>query len=192
MSGTWMLTHKLHKVDPFNAKVEDIDIEDIAHALGNICRFTGHTREFYSVAQHCVHVAERVRSVLTADLIRGGGYNIDWVLHALLHDAHEAYLNDLSAPIKRQPSSEPYCAACDELQTVVEDAFELPMRTEQLQQLITKADLDMCYLEGLQLIGDPTDWGIPRPDWYMRIHPWPPNKARFEFLKLFRQLRGEW
>lgn len=185
MSNThlWMLTHKLHRVDPFNAKVEDIDIEDIAHSLGNICRFTGHTREFYSVAQHCVHVAER------AHRFTGGTTDR---LHALLHDAHEAYLNDLSAPIKRQPSSEPYCNACDELQMVIEDAFELPPRSGHLHQLIVRADLDMCYLEGLQLIGDPTDWGIPKPDWYMRIHPWPPNKAQFEFLKLFRQLRGEW
>lgn len=67
-----------------------IDIKDIAHALSNQCRFTGHTSTFYSVAEHSVNVSEvPILDTLELKLI------------GLLHDATEAYLVDLPRPIKR-------------------------------------------------------------------------------------------
>ncbi len=68
---------------------DDIDIRDIAHALSHLCRFTGHTNIFYSVAQHCLLVSEKIP----------GGPEVK--LAALLHDAAEAYVNDLSSPLKK-------------------------------------------------------------------------------------------
>jgi 5'-deoxynucleotidase YfbR-like HD superfamily hydrolase len=75
-------------VDPFNLQPEDIDIMDIAHALSNQCRFAGHTKRFFSVAQHCVQV--------TFNLER------ETKIYGLLHDASEAYLIDLPTPIKQR------------------------------------------------------------------------------------------
>lgn len=63
-----------------------IYIEDIAHALSMQCRFSGHIQTFYSVAEHSLHVASLVPH--------------KHKLAALLHDASEAYLVDIPAPIK--------------------------------------------------------------------------------------------
>lgn len=62
-----------------------ICIEDIAQGLAKICRFTGQAKSFYSVAQHSALVSDNV-SVKNA-------------LWGLLHDAPEAYINDLSRPV---------------------------------------------------------------------------------------------
>ena len=66
---------KFNLLDP---RAEDVSIEDIAHALTNLCRYNGHCRPFYSVAEHCVHVADLCRPELH--------------YAALLHDAAEARL----------------------------------------------------------------------------------------------------
>lgn len=73
-------------VNVFEPTVEMICIEDIAHALARQCRFGGHLKEFYSVAQHSLDCANRVPD----------GFR----LQALLHDASEAYLLDMPSPIK--------------------------------------------------------------------------------------------
>ena len=73
-------------IDVFDPDPDLIFIEDIAHGLSNNCRFGGHVQEFYSVAEHCIWMAERA---LPEDK-----------LEALLHDASEAYLLDLPKPIK--------------------------------------------------------------------------------------------
>ena len=73
--------------DLLNPRPEMVCIEDIAHALANICRYTGHTLQFYSVAQHCVLMAQ---ADLPGDpLVR------------LLHDSAEAYIGDMSRPWKQ-------------------------------------------------------------------------------------------
>jgi hypothetical protein len=68
---------------------ETICIEDIAHALSHLCRFTGHLCTFHSVAQH---------SLLVSEKIPGGP---DAKLAALLHDGAEAYTNDIASPLKK-------------------------------------------------------------------------------------------
>jgi 5'-deoxynucleotidase YfbR-like HD superfamily hydrolase len=70
--------------DPYN---HEYDIETIAHALSNLCRYTGHTKLFYSVAEHCVLV-----SYLTPE---------PFALEGLMHDASEAYCGDVASPLKK-------------------------------------------------------------------------------------------
>lgn len=88
----WIQTATGRIIDPLNPEVEQIDIRDIAHALGNICRFSGQSSIFYSVAQHSIIVAELVGLVTEDDPVP--------VMFGLLHDAAEAYLGDVSTPMK--------------------------------------------------------------------------------------------
>lgn len=85
--GNWIQTYTGLRVDPTNMRPQDIDILDIAHSLSLMNRFTGHTPLPYSVAQH---------SCLVADLLPP-----HLALWGLLHDAAEAYLADISRPVKQ-------------------------------------------------------------------------------------------
>lgn len=82
----WIQTYTGKKFYPFNPKVEDICLEDIAWSLSNLCRFNGHCKYFYSVAEHSVYVAENVPE--------------KYALEGLFHDAAEAYIGDIPSPIK--------------------------------------------------------------------------------------------
>lgn len=84
----WIQTYSGHRVWPFNPTAPEnvFCIEDIAHSLANICRFNGHVRKFYSVAEH---------SVLGSQIILP-----KFALQFLMHDAAEAYIGDVSRPIK--------------------------------------------------------------------------------------------
>ena len=67
-------------------------IEDIAASLSKQCRYNGHTSDFYSVAEHSIYVAILVEHATRSK---------KEALHALLHDASEAYLGDISSPLKK-------------------------------------------------------------------------------------------
>lgn len=72
-------------------RADEVRLDEIAHALANVCRFGGHCREFYSVAQH---------SVLCYDIMRDLTDDPTMHLVALLHDASEAYVGDMPKPLK--------------------------------------------------------------------------------------------
>lgn len=97
-------------VDVFDSKPEDFHIEDIAHALSNLCRYGGHCDPFYSVAQHSIACSYMVSKKNA--------------LCALLHDATEAYLVDMPRPIKKQ--LEIYTELENNLYTVIAKRFDLP------------------------------------------------------------------
>lgn len=73
---------------------EDIDLDDVAHAMSRYCRYGGHLCYHYSVAEHCQHVA----AWLLAD-----GAPLNHVAWGLLHDADEAYYGDVIGPLKHAP-----------------------------------------------------------------------------------------
>lgn len=83
---TWILTQSATQVDILKPQAKQIRIDDICHGLAHVCRFNGQTRHHYSVAQHCLIVADIVPQ--------------EHKLAGLLHDATEAYLADVARPIK--------------------------------------------------------------------------------------------
>jgi deoxycytidylate deaminase len=111
---TWIRTASGGQFDPYAPDVRAVNVYDIAHALSNICRFAGHTRRFYSVAQHCVNVSLRCSDAR----------------YGLLHDASEAYLDDIRAPLKRSDAFMQYRTLERSVQRVVYERFGLDATLE--------------------------------------------------------------
>lgn len=104
----WIQSRSGLKVDLLDPNPDAINIEDIAHALSQLCRYTGHTQRPYSVAEHSVRVSYRAE-----DLARDGEDGSPGCLQriarwGLLHDATEAYLGDVSRPLKYLPDMAGY------------------------------------------------------------------------------------
>ncbi|CCH02045.1 putative protein yfdR [Fibrella aestuarina BUZ 2] len=169
-TGPYIQTYTGKRYYPIDPRPDDIDIEDIAHALSNICRFTGHTRQFYSVAQHSVLVSRQV--------------DPEHKLAALLHDASEAYLTDLSRPVKRIPALMYY----EHLETLAMTAIAQKLGfTYPVHPSIKVADERMLFTEKRDLL-TPMDWGYevePYPD---IVDPWSPDEAEGAFLGYFLHL----
>lgn len=152
---------------------DDIVIEDIATALSHICRFAGHLPEFYSVAQHSVLVSQLVPA--------------EFALEALLHDAAEAYCQDIPAPLKRLlPDYQRIEAYVD---GVIRAKFGLPAHQHPT---VKYADLVMLATERRDLdIDDGTVWpvldGIPATDLFTVI-PLRPGQAYGLFMHRFNEL----
>lgn len=159
--------------DYLNAQTDDVDIEDIANALSNICRFAGHLPEFYSVAQH---------SVLCSQIVPQ-----EYAFEALLHDAAEAYCQDIPAPLKRLlPDYRRIETLVDDL---IRSKFGLPLHQSDL---VKYADLTMLVTERRDLeIDDGTPWlileGIPASD-LIQVVPLRPGQAYGLFMNRFNEL----
>lgn len=180
-------------VDPLDLRVEDVDLGDIADALANICRFTGHSSRFYSVAEHSIHVAAIVGWL-------GGTEREQRV--ALLHDASEAYLMDVPSPLKHTPQFSFYREVEAEAQTVILDHFILLSAATAGHWTIDRADEIMLGIEARDLMGArtrPEHWSsllaIPPPEAGLALTEWdlrwaPDWDPREEFLRLWDELGG--
>lgn len=88
-----IMTYTKKMFDPLCPNTEQIDIADIAHALSMLCRANGHFKTFYSVGQHSINCAKEAEA-------RGLSPRLQ--LACLLHDASEAYLSDVTRPVKAE------------------------------------------------------------------------------------------
>lgn len=131
----YILTYKKHEFYPLDPKTEDIDIEDIAHALSLLCRANGHFRHFYSVGIHSVNCAKEA-------LARG--YSERVALGCLLHDGSEAYLADITRPVKRHLHK--YLEIEEVLQNKIFEKW-IPCLTEDEKKLIFEIDDAILYYE---------------------------------------------
>ena len=129
--GPWILTASGKRFFLFDPQPEEIDIVDIAHALANICRFGGHTKFHYSVAQHSVLVSEIVEATVP-----------ELAFAALLHDATEAYVGDMVRPLKKQMPA--YREVEDATWIAIAKVFALP---EILPPIVKRADMAALLTE---------------------------------------------
>lgn len=172
----WVQTASGRPFWPLDPRIEDVRIEDIAHALAHLCRFNGHVREFYSVAQHSVLVSE----YLAHD-------HPDLALLGLIHDAQEAYLCDIPSPLKRLSAFAAYPAAEQRLQVMICKAFGVRVPTEAEAKALALVDRRVLRTEQRDLMpaalpGEGMDDELPYDE---LIHPWSFRIARARFLHRF-------
>jgi len=173
---SWIQTYTGEAFSPLAPETKTIHILDIAHALSMICRFNGHCRKFYSVAEHCVRMSEEIAPSVA--------------LHALMHDAAEAYISDVARPIK--PLLGGYKGIEAGLMTAINLRFGLKYEVGD-EQAIKTADLRMLATERLQLMTlhapkwDSLDGILP---YDIELSCWTPSMAEGMFLDRFKELDG--
>ena len=169
-----MVTQSGERVTPLACDEKQIHIEDIAHALSQLCRANGHTKYFYSVGQHCINCALEAKA-------RGFGKQLQ--LTALLHDASEAYMADLIRPVKQQMPK--YCEAEDQLLAVILKKYgldpELPASIKMIDDAMLAAEFK--DLVGPELIEYQAEL-ITEPDLKEKTC----SEIKQTYLKLFQEL----
>jgi hypothetical protein len=151
--------------DPWNS---EFTIEDIAQGLSNLCRYAGQCRQFYSVAEHSLQVAALVP---------------EYPLEALLHDAAEAFLGDITRPLKQLLPD--FQRIEREIEAVIQYRFRLDSRA---RDVVKKADLRVLAAEQAQIMPLGTDeWisaagVVPASINICHIHP---EVAQQAFLSAF-------
>ena len=173
MSNTWITTYSGKQFFPLEPNTEDINIDDIAHALSNLCRFNGHVQVFYSVAQHSVLVSQHCKNAL----------------HGLLHDASEGLsLGDLPTPIKRLKGFEYYREVEYNLQSMVYKKYGL--ESDEPDD-VKHADQRILATEIRDLMAPVAfKWQMDEKPFDAKIEPLLPTQAKTLFLARFHELTG--
>src|SRR5574340_1371987 len=172
--GRWIKTYPSgRKFWPLDPRPEDILIEDIAHSLAHTCRFNGHCRFLYTVAQHSVYVSHIVPPRLA--------------FMGLMHDASEAYVGDMVRPLKLDMPA--FRAAEGLVWQAIAQRYDLPII---LPSLVDDADDAMLLTESACLQVQDEDKPKPRRPGVapadITIAFWTCEQARTAFLNRFRVL----
>lgn len=137
--------------DLANPEGSEFTLNDIAHGLGHVCRFAGQTNRFYSVAEHCFHVSRLVP--------------LEHKRAALLHDAAEAFIGDVTRPLKALLPD--YRAIEKRVEDAISTRFLGDLDTEAIRHPAIKAiDLAMCAVEARELMPNVAGYwsGLPVED----------------------------
>lgn len=168
--GDWMQTSTGRQFFPMDPRPEEIHIEDIAAALSKMCRFSGHSTRFYSVAEHCVLLSQVASPAAAFD--------------ALMHDASEAYLSDVIRPIK--PFLANYREIEERLERAIAERFSLtwplPAEVKRLDNAILADERDQA------MATPPADWRLPEPPLGVTLQFWSPKEAECKFIDAFLRL----
>jgi 5'-nucleotidase len=185
-SGTKIETYSGGWLDLWNPRREDLRHGDIALGLSRVCRFAGQSRWFYSVAEH---------SVLVARLAKKISDDRNAARYALVHDASEAYIGDVSAPLKtvmRLEGGSPYDDVAEKLTAVILDYYGLNKDSE-FWEIVDRADKWAFVIEAKTLLPSKLTNGYEIPDYIMDLGDLPegipapaalsPSKAQVAWIR---------
>lgn len=185
-SKDWMMVHSGRHVFPFEVNPDDIDIDDICHHLGNLCRYNGAPDEFYSVAEHSRHIF---------DALRRDGYPLETQLAGLLHDAPEYVLGDMIRPMKNSlghyfPEARKFLKENEEhLGKLVAEKFGFPW---PLPAAVEEYDARIINDEKAFIFGPGKPWNHGGEPLNVEIRCWNPAEARrqmkFAFYRVWKDL----
>jgi hypothetical protein len=169
--GPTILLHSGEYFDFVEPHKSAFTIDDIAHGLSNVCRFAGQSERFYSVAEHSIYVSQIVppRDALAA----------------LMHDAAEAFIGDVSKPLKGLLPE--YKAIEDRVEAAIFERFNIPL---PLPKSVKWADITMLATEKFHVMRNHDDWDYTagRKMIDMNIECWLPSVAKHQFLCRFNEL----
>lgn len=175
MSRIMTCSHKMF--DPLNPEIELIDIADIAHSLSMLCRANGHFQRFYSVGMHSINCAKEAIA---------RNYSRKVQLACLLHDGSEAYLSDVTRPVKQEIPR--YKEIEEPLQDVIWKKFLGEDLTEEENRLVFLIDDDILENEFPALMGAKLKETVPVLASQAQFEFESFRKTEEEFLALFHAL----
>jgi len=175
----WIVTYTNKRFYPLDPRIDDIDIIDIAHALSNMPRYTGHTKQFYSVAQHSYLVSI---------------FSVPHALFGLLHDASEAYLCDIPTPVKYSEVFAAYRKIEEYLQSMI--LLRYGFRDPTMPKTVKTADTVVGIIEGLNQMPEHegafwTDYKSNGNGFHpevISLKPWTPEESERLFLWRWNEL----
>lgn len=176
---TWILTQSYRIFDLFSPAPEMVHWGDVVRGLSRENRFTNQLplRSFYTVAEHSVHV-----SCLVPREAR---------LQALFHDAAEAYIGDISAPLKTMLGDN-LAVIENRIIAAIGERFEIDFSLHK--EAIKRADLEMLQAEKEQLYPNnrnyfPATVGIAAAN--VKLQYWSPRKAEEMFCRRYTEITGK-
>jgi len=134
--GNAILTYTNTMFYPLAPRADEVKLEDIAHALSQMCRANGHFKTFYSVAQHSISCAKEAKARGLSDRMQ---------LACLLHDASEAYISDITRPVKCYLDE--YRKMEEHLQKVVYEKFGIEYLTDEERRQLHDIDNALLHHE---------------------------------------------
>lgn len=141
--SSYITTFSKQRFNPLEPNKEAISIEDISHALSFMARANGHFPEFYSVAQHSIACCEEAIA---------RGYTNKVALACLLHDASEAYMADITRPVKKNLNM--YLEIEEKLQNAIYNLFIGECLSEEEQKLVKSVDDALLHNEFLHYMNE--------------------------------------
>jgi hypothetical protein len=178
----WVLTSSGQKVYYLNPDPSALNLGDVCRHLGNLCRFTGAVSQFYSVAQHSVMVGQIVQQSLHEAGWEKNEKYWNQILAALMHDAAEAYVNDISSPLKAVIRGK-YKWIEAGIRNALFSRYGVPR--EAYNDLVIKADRLACDIERFYFMPQHPDW--PKVKGIHEHYPKPEFKDPNEACQMMRE-----